>query len=134
LGVFAGIFLLCDWRARKMGLRITDDGLEAVRFVDTVRLRWEDIAGFFTRPAGFGLWGDASIRVRRRRFLGRRVPQGVGMVLPTLLIVGQGNPIGRWFGACDLVGPDMRIPQAEILDYLAGELRKHQDEPVRRIA
>lgn len=60
-------------------------------------------------------------------------PLRVGMMLPTLLIVGQGNPIGRWLGACDLVGPDTRIPQAEIIDFLAGELRKHQDEPVCQI-
>jgi hypothetical protein len=126
VAVLGGLYLLCDWRVRKMGLRITDDGLEAIRFVDTVRVRWDEIAGFFTRPAGFGLWGDFTIRVHRKALLGKRIPRGVGMALPTVMIIGQTNPIGRWIGPCDLVGPNQRVAQADIVHYLTTALRDHQ--------
>jgi hypothetical protein len=101
----------------------------SIRFVGTVRLRWDEIAGFFARPAGLGLWGDYSIRVHHQTLLGRKVPSGFGMMLPTLMIVGQGNPVGRWLGPCDLEGPDRRIPQADVMDYLTTELRNHQSQP-----
>jgi hypothetical protein len=116
--LFGLVGLGCEWRARRMGLRITVDGIEAVRPFDTVSLRWEESERFFQRPAAYGLWGDQTFRVQKQRFLGQRVPDGVGMKLPTLGITSQSNPLGRVFGTDDAICGDRRISQDELLASL----------------
>src|ERR1700681_4536863 len=47
VGLLGLIALLWEWRARKMGLEITDEGIVAIRVVGSVHLNWSEIASFF---------------------------------------------------------------------------------------
>jgi hypothetical protein len=122
LAVLALIALAWEWRSRKMGLRLTSDGIEAIRAVDTVRVRWGDVEGFFLR--GFGMWGEQTVHVQRKRALRLMVPRGFGMRLPTIILNGPSSPARRWFGACDLVGGDSTIPQDKLVGFLNAELQR----------
>jgi hypothetical protein len=122
----AAVALPWEWRARKMGLRITDEGIAATRAVDTVHLKWSEIAAFFARDVG--LWGDQTIHVQRKRFPDRRVRDGIGMRLPTLMIVTKNNPIGRWAGPCDLLYGERRIPQKQVVAFLTDQLSRHTEQ------
>jgi hypothetical protein len=123
-GLLCAVVLPWEWRARRMGIRITEDGIIAVRAIDSVHLTWDEIATFFVRPAGLGLWGDGTIRVQRKQFAGRNVPAKIGMALPTIVLLGQSNPIGRWLGPCDLVGEGETVPQERVLAFLNTELAR----------
>jgi hypothetical protein len=122
----AAVALPWEWRARKMGLRVTDEGIVATRAVDTVHLNWPEIAAFFARDVG--VWGDKTIHVQRKRFLGRGVPKGIGLTLPTLMIVSPNNPIGRWAGPCDLLHGERRIPQEQVVAFLTDQLFRHTEQ------
>jgi hypothetical protein len=122
VGLLGVIALLWEWRARKMGLEITDEGIVAKRIVGSVHLNWSEIASFFTRNAGIGLSDDKTIRIQRKHAMGWRVPVGVGMRLPTLMIFGQASAIGRLFGPCDLICGPQRIPQERVVDFLTEQL------------
>jgi hypothetical protein len=73
-GSFAGVIIGCAlavallaaaWRVFRGRLVIDSDGLSDYRAVWTVRVRWEDVAGFeVARPAG--PWGGFCVRVIRR--------------------------------------------------------------------
>jgi hypothetical protein len=129
VGLLGMIALLWEWRARKMGLEITDDGIVAIRVVGSVHLSWSEIASVFTRRAGAGLWDDKTIRIQRKQSLGWSVPVGVGMRLPTLMIFGQASVISRLFGPCDLICGGQRIPQDRVVDFLTEQLAKRTERP-----
>ena len=126
-GLLALIALLWEARARRMGLTITHEGLVVTRVARSVHLKWGEIESFFTRNAGLGLWDDRTIRVQRSQSLGWKVPVGVGMRLPTLMIFGQTNAISRLFGPCDLICGQQRIPQERVVDFLTEQLAHRSD-------
>ena len=121
LGWLGLLALLWEWRARRMGIAITDDGLVAKRLVGRVHLPWNEIESFFTREA-MGQWGVKTVRVQRKQHRGVKVPGGVGMQLPTLGIISQTSPLWRWFGPCDLVRAGTTIPQEHLVDFLNEQL------------
>jgi hypothetical protein len=129
LGSLGLVALLWEWRARRMGLRITDDGVVAKRVVGSVHVRWGEIASFFARDTGIGLWGVKTIRVQRRQHRGVKVPGWVGMKLPTLAIVSPTSPLWRWLGPCDLVCNGTTIPQDRIVDFLNEQLASRRAAP-----
>jgi hypothetical protein len=47
---------LWRWRASRMGLRVTPEGIEVIRAFDTFKLCWSDVERFFARDAGHGIW------------------------------------------------------------------------------
>jgi hypothetical protein len=125
--VLAIVVASWEWRAGRMGLRIARDGLDLVRAIDTVQLDWSRVAGFFEADAGFGLWGSKTIRIRPRRK--RRLPQwGIGV--PTLLSIDRRALLGILGGPCDLVCGETRIPQDQVLAFLAEQHARHAATPV----
>jgi hypothetical protein len=125
---------LWRWRASRMGLRVTPDGIEVVRAFDTFKLSWSEVERFFARDAGPGVWGDKTIHVQRRRFVGQRVPDGVGVRIPTLGFVSQRNVIGRRFGPNDLCNGPQRIPQGEKLVFLNNAVAAHTSRGLADVA
>ena len=128
-GLLGLVALLWEWRARKMGLAIKDEGIVITRVFWSVHLEWSEIESFFTRNAGLGLWDDRTIRVQRKQSVGWKVPVGVGMRLPTLMIFGQTNAISRLLGPCDLICGDQRIPQERVVDFLTEQLVRRSERP-----
>jgi hypothetical protein len=121
LGSLGLLALLWEWRARRMGIAITDDGIVAKRLVGSVHLQWQEIESFFTREA-MGQWGVKTIRVQRKQHRGVKVPGGVGMQLSTLGIINRTSPLWRWLGPRDLVCAGTTIPQDGVLDFLNEQL------------
>jgi len=127
-GVVSWIALSCvtaaayEWRARKMGVEITDHGIVLIRPLNSTKLTWSEIETFFARDGRYGR--DKTVHVQRKRFIGQRVPKGIGLPLPTLAIISQYCPIGRWFGPCDLVCGERRVPQDEVLSFLNDTLQR----------
>ena len=129
-GLLGLIALLWEWRARKMGVAITAEGIVATRVVGSVHLKWGEIESFFTRNAGLGLWDDRTIRVQRKQSAGWKVPVGVGMRLPTLMIYAQTNAVSRLLGPCDLICGEQRIPQDRVVDFLTEQLAGRSERRV----
>jgi hypothetical protein len=104
------VVLMCDWRARRMGLAITDEALVLVRFLRTIAVPWPDIEFFYESPSGEGR-SLRFERVRRRRTLCRRLR------VSTLFWVNPPSRWSRWYGACELEYEGRLVHQAELCDF-----------------
>ena len=67
------------------------------------------------------------VDVQLKHAMGWRVPIGVGMRLPTLMIFGQATAISRLLGPCDLICGHLRIPQERVVDFLTEQLANRSE-------
>jgi hypothetical protein len=66
--------------------------------------------------------------------MGQRLPDGVGVRIPTLGYVSQRNVIGRRFGPNDLCNGPQRIPQGETLVFLNNALAAHTSRSLAEVS
>jgi hypothetical protein len=80
---------VCEWRARKMGILITEDDLILIRALNRTRIPWSEIEDF--SPVPYGLWGEARLRVKRRGRLRSKI------AVPTLILTPSRSWWTWWF-------------------------------------
>jgi hypothetical protein len=56
--------VLGEWRVRRMGFRVSDEGIELVRALNCNRVQWAEIESFVA--VGRGFYGNQQIWLRRR--------------------------------------------------------------------
>lgn len=113
LAFFSLLAAVCEWRARKMGIVVTEDELILVRALNRTRIPWSEIEDF--RPAPYGLWGEARLRVKRRGRLRAKI------AIPTLVLTPSRSWWTWWFQPARLrcVSGEVDDPTA----FLRGRLR-----------
>ncbi len=104
----------CEWRARKMGLVVTSDGVVLIRALNRTRIRWADIEDFEAIP--FGMWGEQRVRVKRHHRFGGAQP-----AVPTLILTPTRSWWTWWFRPARLRAAGTL--QDDPLDFLRGLLR-----------
>jgi hypothetical protein len=114
-GLFAGFALpivLGEWRVRRMGFRVCDEGMELVRALNCSKVRWEDIDGFTAIRRG--IYGNRKVWLTRR---GRgKLPVPTVFVMKVTWPLPKGEPGLRWPGG----GTN------DALDFLERQLAMHK--------
>jgi hypothetical protein len=107
---------LCEWRMRKMGLVITDEGIELVRALSRTPVPWENIDGFIARRVvGLVDYGERKLWVTCTK--GRMIP------VPTIVLTPE-KPWWRWwFSRARLKWSGGEI--ADVVGFLYDELATH---------
>lgn len=130
LAIFAPAIAICEWRMRKMGFVITDEGIVLVRALNRTRIRWREIECFeLLMSRGWVDYGTRRVGVKRRR---HRIPRQA-MAVPTISINTQERR-PRWLFPPQ--GLKLKWSGGEITDvmgFLNEQLAKHQS-PAREHA
>lgn len=86
----------CEWRARRMGIIVSDAELILVRPLNRTHIAWSEINDFKTVP--FGAWGEARLRVERRGHFRSK------LAIPTLVLTPSRSWWTWWFQPAMLRG------------------------------
>jgi hypothetical protein len=115
LALFTPPIVIGEWRMKRMGFRLTDEGIELVRPVHRTRIRWEEIERFdLIRDSG------SRVGIKRRRH-GRR-PR-IWMPIPTLRITEPMNSAGAQGPNGLKTSTGERI--ADVMGFLNDQLAAH---------
>jgi hypothetical protein len=129
LAIFTPVIVACEWRMRKMGLVISDDGIELVRPLNRTRIAWSEIEGFKLRMStGLVDYGTRRVAVKRRR---HHVPHQA-LPVPTVLINTQEHR-PRWlFPPQGLKWSGGKI--TDVMGFLNEQLAEHQPTAPQNVA
>jgi hypothetical protein len=107
----------CEWRMRKMGLVITDEGIELVRALNRTPVPWDHIDGFVARKVvGLVDYGERKLWVTRTR--GGMIP------VPTVVLTPEKTRWRWWFSRARLKSPGGEI--RDVMGFLYDELATHR--------
>ena len=124
--ILAAGFLLpiaiCEWRARRMGFKVTDDGIDLIRAVNHSFVPWESFDGFVLRkPAGAVDYGQRTVWIKRAT--NGRLPKGL-LPVPTLYVTPQHTRWFTWMGPGGIKWSGGTAPDtASFLDQLTATHR-----------
>jgi hypothetical protein len=109
--------VVCEWRMRKMGLVITDEGIELVRALHRTPVPWDHIDGFVARKVvGLVDYGERKLWVARTR--GRMIP------VPTVVLTPEKSRWRWWFSRPRLKWSGGEI--GDVMGFLYDELAMHR--------
>jgi hypothetical protein len=109
--VFAALIIVCEWRARRMGFTVTDDGIELIRALNRSFVPWERIDRFVLRkPPGAVDYGQRVIWIKQSSKNGL-LPKGL-LPVPTLYITPKDSRLFAWLGSNGVKGNGEIAPDA----------------------
>ncbi len=96
--VFAGLIIFCEWRTRRMGFTVTDDGVELIRALKRSFVPWGRIDRFVLRkPPGAVDYGQRVIWIKQSTKKGV-LPKGP-LPVPTLYVAPKDSRLFAWLGS-----------------------------------
>ena len=88
---------LCEWRARRMGFMVSEDGIELIRALNRSFVPWARVSQFVLRkPAGAVDYGQRVVWIERTK--NGLVPAGL-LPVPTLYVTPEASRVFRWMGS-----------------------------------